>query len=67
MTDQSDIDKIKRKLSAATNFVQTMVLVAKNMRVGGDGDQIGEITKLGDQAIDRIGEAKELLSSYSKS
>jgi hypothetical protein len=66
MTDQSDGAKIKEKLDAATEFVKTMLLIAKKMRVGGNGDQIGQIVKHGDQALDRIGEAKELLSSYSK-
>jgi hypothetical protein len=66
MTKQVDIAEMEEKLGAATTFVQTMVQIAKNMRLGGNGDRIGDIVKHGDQALDRIGEAKEALKSLIK-
>jgi hypothetical protein len=66
MTSQSDIDKIRDELIKATTFVQTMVQIAKNMRATGNGDRISDIVKHGDQALDRIGEAKEALKSLGQ-
>jgi hypothetical protein len=66
MTSESDIERIEDKLSDAANFVQTMVQIAKNMRTGGNGDRIGDIVKHGDQALDRIAEAKEALKSLGQ-